>query len=274
MYSSSFLKFIFLIGALFILFIRFSTLSAQESYEIQVYASEITPKNTTLIELHSNVSPQGPDNVSKFSSPLHETMEITTGLGNNFEIGMYLFNRLNNGVTQNTGSHIRPRYTVPSSLKWNWGVSISVEAGFIKDPFTDKTIWDYEIRPIFDKTMGKHYIAFNPTFDGSFSENEFSFSPNLKYGYKLSEKYTVGIEYYGVMGNPFKFYSANVQTHQFYLVSDIDLNPNYEINIGVGHGITQSSDQWNIKLILGRKIVCRNKNITTKSNCNEFISFI
>ena len=234
-------------------------LKAQECYEIQVYASEITEKNTGMIELHSNISPKGPNNVSDFSHPVHETVEFTAGVANNFEIGFYLFNRINNGKSEYIGSHIRPRITAPESWGLKWGASLSFEAGFVKDPASDKTSWDYEIRPIIDRTIGKNYLSINPTFDGVFNTSEFSFSPNIKYTYKLHKLYSIGVEYYGVLGKPFSWDKKEIQTHQLYLVTDLELSPDYEINFGIGHGITQSSDQWNIKLILGRRVEFKSK---------------
>ena len=239
---------------------------AQECYEIQVYASEITPKNTGMIELHSNVSSKGPDNVSDFSHPVHETVELTAGIANNFEVGFYLFNRINNGKSEYIGSHIRPRISAPESWNWNWGTSLSFEAGFVKDPASDKTNWDYEIRPIIDRTTGKHYLSFNPTFDGVFNTTEFSFSPNIKYGFQLHKLYSLGVEYYGSLGKPFSWDKKEVQTHQLYLVTDLDVSPDYEINFGIGHGVTQSSVQWNIILILGRRVVFQSKKAKMKSD--------
>ena len=43
------------------------------------------------------------------------------------------------------------------SWGFKWGTSLSVEAGFVKEPESDKTNWDYEIRPIIDRTIGKNY---------------------------------------------------------------------------------------------------------------------
>ena len=243
-----------LLFTLIIAVVLSADLKAQESYEIQVYASEITPKNTGMIELHSNISPKGPDNQSSFTHPLHETVELTAGLANNFEMGFYLFNRINNGKSEYIGSHIRPRISAPEAWGWKWGTSLSVEAGFVKDPSTDKVDWDYEIRPIIDRTIGKHYISFNPTFDGVINSTDFSFSPNIKYGFKIQKMYSLGLEYYGAFGKPFSWDNYNVQSHQLYLVTDLDLSSDYEINFGIGHGITESSDQWNIKLILGRRV--------------------
>jgi len=229
-------------------------LNAQETYEVQVYSAPTTPKNTTIFELHSNISPSGPKNESNFTSPLHETMEITTGITDNFELGFYLFNRINQGAFNYMGSHIRPRITVPTSWNWYFGTSLSVEGGIVKNSTNDNYDADYEIRPIFDKTIGKNYISLNPTLDGSFKTHETSFSPNIKYSYTVNPKYSLGLEYYGSTGNPFKWDKYDIQTHQFYIVTDLYLENKNEFEFGIGRGTTLSSDVWNIKLILGQRV--------------------
>ena len=61
-----------------------------------------------------------------------------------------------------------------------------------------------EIRPIVDKQIGKHYLAFNPTLDRSFHgpgvPQGVVFSPNLKYGYDVTKRVNAGLEYYGSTG--------------------------------------------------------------------------
>jgi hypothetical protein len=238
----------------FLLLVSFFNLRAQETYEVQVYSSPTTPKNSTIFELHSNISPNGPNNETNFSHPLHETLEITTGISDNFEIGFYLFDRVNDGKYNYMGSHIRPRFTVPTSWNWYFGTSISIESGFVKDPLTNEFDSDFEFRPIFDKTIGKNYFSLNPTIDGSFKTHETTFSPNVKYSYNVNPKYSLGLEYYGSTGNPLKWDNYNLQSHLFYLVTDLYLDPKYEFQFGVGHGTTESSDQWNVKLIVGNRV--------------------
>ena len=232
---------------------------SQEQYEIQVYASDIIEPHTTAIELHSNASPSGPMNTINYSHPLHETVEITTNINTFTELGFYMFNRMDNGRMNYMGSHIRPRVKVPECWRWKIGASLSAEAGFVKDPITNETQWDYEIRPIFDKKIKKHYIAFNPVMDGLLNGMGTTFSPAIKYAYTVNKKYALGIEYYGQTGKPFNWDKFDNQTHQFYAVADLNLLPEYEINLGIGYGITQSSDRMNIKLILGRSFTHQHK---------------
>jgi hypothetical protein len=68
---------------------------AQGNYEIQVYASELTPKGVTMVELHSNITAKGSkdvvDGVLPTNRAVHETVEITHGFNEWFETGFYQF---------------------------------------------------------------------------------------------------------------------------------------------------------------------------------------
>src|SRR5437016_6046192 len=87
---------------------------AQDNYEIQVYGSETVPKDSTMLELHSNFTIQGStettDGVLPTNHIFHETVEVTHGWNSWFETGFYFFNAIGSGGrTAYVGSHIRPR---------------------------------------------------------------------------------------------------------------------------------------------------------------------
>src|SRR5207247_9610851 len=66
-------------------------LRAQGNYEVQVYASELTPKGVFMVELHSNITAQGTKGVTDGVLPthhaVHETLEVTHGWNEWFETG-------------------------------------------------------------------------------------------------------------------------------------------------------------------------------------------
>jgi len=143
-------------------------LLAQADDEIQVYASPITQKNITFVELHSNYTFHGPDKLTPPSSAhfLNETVEITHGFGHNFELGVYFFTAESpDHRYQYQGTHIRPRYTAPAKWKLPVGLSLSAEFGFFRQQSKDAYIWEGEIRPIIDKNFGPLYVSFNPNLD-------------------------------------------------------------------------------------------------------------
>ncbi len=214
-----------------------------------------------MVELHSNFTFSGSKDkvgsVIPTEHALHETIEITHGWNDWAETGFYIFTSANPGYGwQYVGSHIRPRVRAPSSWHWPVGVSISTEIGYQRPPFSADT-WNWEIRPIIDKQLGKTYFSFNPTFDRSFHgpgvNDGVVFAPNFKYGYDLTKKVSAGFEYYGAVGRFYSWDPFRQQEHQFVPSIDLDLGADWEFNFGVGVGVTQSTDHLLVKLILGRR---------------------
>ena len=232
---------------------------SQDNYEIQVYGSETVVPKATMVELHSNYTTGGSITQENGVLPTHhiehETVEITHGLTSWMEVGFYFFNAIGNeGRTNYVGSHIRPRVKVPESWHWPVGVSLSVEAGYQKLQYSEDD-WTLEIRPIVDKTLGKWYIAFNPTFDKSLhglnQSKGYIFSPNVKVGYNVNKIWEPGLEYYGSVGGLFKFLPFNQQQQQLFAVIDINAWTKWELNFGYGHAFTSAADNGIIKLIVG-----------------------
>ncbi len=238
-----------------------ATAYGQGNYEIQVYGSEtVAPKNT-MVELHSNYTVDGQhytvNRVYPTNHQEHETIEITQGLNDWSEVGFYIFTSEQNGHgVQWVGDHIRPRVRVPSSWHWPVGVSLSTEVGYQRAVYSPDT-WTWEIRPIVDKAMGRWYLAFNPalerTWHGPDVNQGFTFAPGVKVGYDFTRKINAGFEYYADYGQLFHFDGLREQQQQFFVVSDLNVSPRWEINVGVGVGPTSATDHLLVKGIIGRR---------------------
>jgi len=235
---------------------------AQDNYEIQVYSSPTMKKGTTMFELHSNYTFSGSTKINNGVFPsqhiLHETIEITHGFAPNFEIGFYLFNAIGNaGRSGYVGSHIRPRFTAPESWRLPFGLSLSAEFGYQNLSYSEDD-WTTEIRPIIDKTLGKVYVSLNPTFEKSFhglnKKEGLGFSPSFKLSVAVSPVISPGIEYYGSLGTFRRFLPWDEEEGALFITSDINFNPDWELNVGYGFGLTNTTDRSVFKLILGRRI--------------------
>lgn len=235
--------------------------SAQENYEIQVYASPTMSKGKTMLELHSNytfkAAPGTLPGMYSNNHVFHETIEITHGWTTWFETGFYIFTEVGNGNrTGYVGSHIRPRVAVPQNWNWPVGLSLSTEFGFQKSQYSESTS-SLEIRPIIDKEWNKFYVSFNPTIEKSFkgidSNDGLVFSPNVKTSYDFTNVLTLGFEYYGSTGEVFNSLPLKSQEHQLFLATDLNFSPDWEFNAGFGLGLTNSADKAIFKLILGRR---------------------
>ncbi len=235
---------------------------AQNNYEIQVYASPTQAVHSTMFELHSNFTVDGSKEIIKGVIPsehaLHETLEITTGITPFFEIGAYLFTNETPGYGyQVVGTHLRPRWMVPTAWGLPVGLSLSTEIGYQKAAYSTDT-WSLEIRPIIDKQWKKLYISLNPTFGISLKSKYNSavpgFEPNVKVSYLIAPTAALGLEYYGDIGPINRFDPRNQQNHALFVVYDLQNNPVWEVNIGAGLGLTSATDRFVCKVILGRKV--------------------
>ncbi|PWK79226.1 hypothetical protein LX99_01682 [Mucilaginibacter oryzae] len=247
----------------YMLILTFSVLQvkAQDNYEIQVYGSETVEKQKTMFELHSNYTINGSKTENNGVLPTnhveHETVEITHGWTSWFETGFYFFNSIGSfGRTAYVGSHIRPRVAVPQSWNWPVGVSISTEFGFQKAAFSANTS-TLEIRPIVDKKWNKLYLSVNPTLEKSFKGPDqnrgFTFSPNVKGSYDLTKAVALGLEYYGSTGPFFHYDPFKQQDHQLFVATDLNVDPEWEFNGGLGYGFTSNADRAIVKIIVGRR---------------------
>jgi hypothetical protein len=234
---------------------------AQGSYEIQVYGSDLVAPGNTMFELHSNFTFMGVkavvDGMYPTEHQLHETLEITHGFNDWFEVGFYVFTSADSRVGwQWVGDHIRPRARVPESWHWPVGVSLSLEFGYQRYVFSPDT-WTLEIRPIIDKQVGRWYLAFNPVLDRSFHGPSVSqgvvFSPNFKAGYDITKKINAGLEYYGGLGPVGNFDPLYQQEQQIVPAVDLNVSPKWEFNFGVGVGVTRGTDHLLVKMIIGRR---------------------
>jgi hypothetical protein len=232
---------------------------AQANYEIQIYGSELVEPGHTMVELHSNFTIDGTKNMIDGLYPTnhaeHETVEITHGFNDWFETGFYIFTSIHEGQGwQWVGDHIRPRVRVPE--KWNWpvGVSLSNEIGYQRRQFSLDT-WTWEIRPIVDQRIGRWYWSINPVLDRAWHGPDVNqglvFSPDFKFSYDFTPQIAGGLEYYGSVGPVNAFYGIGSQQHQVFPAIDLNLAPQWEVNFGLGWGLTGSTDHLIAKLILG-----------------------
>jgi hypothetical protein len=88
---------------------------------------------------------------------------------------------------------------------------------------------------------------------GENSGKGFEFAPNAKVSYDLASKIAGGLEYYGSLGPLRSFDPPREQQHQIFPTIDLNLGPEWEVNFGVGFGLTRSTDPVIVKMILGRR---------------------
>jgi hypothetical protein len=129
-----------------------------------------------------------------------------------------------------------------------------MEIGYQRPSFSEDT-WTWEIRPIVDKQLGRWYFAVNPALEKSLhglnSNQGFEFAPSTKISFQLTKVVAAGIEYYSSLGPIGHISTWDEQQHQIFPAIDLSLSPRLEFNFGVGFGLTKSTDDLIVKLILG-----------------------
>ena len=231
--------------------------AGQDNYEIQVYGSELVAKGATMVELHSNFTTRG--SMEPFGSyhALHETLEITHGFSDFFELGFYQFTSVQrNGGLQYVGNHIRPRFSVPQHVQLPVGLSLSQEIGYVRSDFSEDT-WTWEVRPIIDKTIGRFYLALNPVLgfvlSGPNKGGSPDFSPQAQVGFDLTPKVNLALEYYGTTGTLAKSEPFKNTEQYLYPAVNIDFGPEWEFNVATGLPLTSITDRVLFKMIIGHR---------------------
>lgn len=239
-------------------------LAAQANYEIQVYPSKTADRGSTLFELHSNHTGAGAKTIEnglmRTDGAFHETLEITHGFSDVFELGFYLFTsaRAGDGF-QVVGTHIRPRVRAPDAWKLPVGLSLSAEIGPTRRNF-DAAEWGVELRPIIDQTLGAFYWAINPTIGWALKGDAagrgyrgMEFEPSGKVAWQFVKQASFGFEYYGSTGTLARMATSADQQHMLYPTIDLFASDDWEFNAGYGVQLSGSGDRNILKVIVGRR---------------------
>jgi hypothetical protein len=235
--------------------------TAQDNYEIQVYGSALVPTGATMVELHSNYTTRsavdlGADQYTTRHAE-HETLEITHGFTDFFEIGYYNFTTIQPGVGFDwVGTHLRPRVSIPASWHWPVGLSLSQEFGYQRKEYSPDT-WTWELRPIIDQQIGRFYWALNPTLEivlkGPDAGNRPEFSPNVQIGVDVSRRVNLALEYYGNFGPLFDFEAFTTTEQELFPAINYNFGPDWEFNLATGIALTHHTDVVGLKMIIGHR---------------------
>ncbi|HKE10006.1 MAG TPA: hypothetical protein VKE73_00405, partial [Myxococcota bacterium] len=79
------------------------------------------------------------------------------------------------------------------------------------------------------------------------------FSPAAKLRWDTGLGFGVGVEYYADIGQLNAVPPTSEQQHYLFLVGDL-LNGPMELNFGLGYGLTNASNRWVLKMILGKAL--------------------
>ena len=112
-----------------------------------------------------------------------------------------------------------------------------------------------EIRPILEHEQGRFYLSINPNLGtalkGPDADKGPDFEPSVKLAWNVTTLIAAGVEYYAATGAITDFEPGAEQRHMIFPTIDLEVSPDWELNFGIGRGLTGASEHWVMKSIVG-----------------------
>jgi len=157
-----------------------------------------------------------------------------------------------------TGFHFRPKYRFAERDSVPFHVSLSLEYAFIKQPGDTTFRQALAVTPILERHVRGFEMSFNPGIEiglrGPEAGSSPVFEPSAKFASRMTGGVWLGVEYYAETGPIRHFEPLAEQHHLLFPVLDFRTSSGWDVNIGVGRGLTGSSEHWVLKWIVGLRL--------------------
>jgi hypothetical protein len=240
------------------------TARAVDPFEIQVYDGTANPAGAAGVELHLNDWATGHRDATSPELPLHgqfhATLEPSFGVLPFWELGGYLQTAVrDDGTFDYAGVKLRSKFVTPPGWDPHWRLGVNLELSLLPERY-DRDRWGTEVRPIAAWETERFLFAFNPILDQPLAGGDASLGPSFEPAAKAAVKVgpaaagppvALGIEYFasfGPLGGPLAWRD---QEHYLYEVVDLLAIEHFELNAGLGEGLTPASAGIVAKVILG-----------------------
>jgi hypothetical protein len=228
---------------------------AKATDEIQVYNAGVAAPGQFTIQQHLNYVAQGvkdppfPGGLVSNGS-LNGTPEFAYGITDWWEVGLYLPFAVQDRQFLSDSFKLRTLFVSPNAEQRNFFYGVNFEFSNTTPKFS-QTRFAMEIRPIIGVRNADWEFIINPIVDIGFGKyGEADFAPAARVARKVGADLFVGLEYYADFGKIGNFASLADQQHTLFAVTDFKLGV-FDVDFGVGYGLTPASDRWVIKTIVG-----------------------
>ena len=151
------------------------------------------------------------------------------------------------------GFKIRELFVLPHAADQPFFYGMNFEFSYNAKHW-DSDTYSSEIRPILGWHLGKFDFIVNPIFDNSWKGlKNLDFAPSVRVAYNISKTWAVAVEEYADYGTISNLLPANQQSQQLFGVIDYKGQP-FNVEAGLGYGMTAASDRWVAKLMLSRDL--------------------
>lgn len=229
--------------------------TARATDEIQVYDGSIASVGQFTVQQHLNYVARGqplPAFPGSFRSDgsLNGTPEFAYGLTDWWEMGLYLPFAVQDRQFLSDGFKLRTLFVSPNASQREFFYGVNVELSYEMPKFA-QTRWGLEIRPIIGVRKGDYEFIVNPIVDFGLGRLGIAeFAPAARIAKTVARNVQLGLEYYGGFGEIGHFAALRDQQHTLFAVTDFKAG-DFDVNVGVGYGMTPASDRVVIKTIIG-----------------------
>jgi hypothetical protein len=236
------------------------TIAFAQTDEIQVYDAEIASPGVYNLMVHNNYTFDGLK-VPRFPGgllpdhTLNGVPEWAYGVTDWFEQGLYLplYSDASNLGPVLNGFKVRELFVVPHAAEQTFFYGINFEFSYNAKHW-DPNQYSSEIRPIIGWHLGKVDLIINPIFDNPWKGfNNLDFAPSARIAYNVSTTWAIAVEQYSDFGVIQHFLSPSQQSQQLFGVIDYKGEP-FDVEAGLGFGLTGASDRLVAKLMLSRDL--------------------
>jgi hypothetical protein len=229
--------------------------AARATDEIQVYNAGVAEVGQFTIQQHLNYIPLGLKDppfpgglVSNHS--LNGTPEFAYGVTDWWEVGLYLPFSVQDQKFYSDAFKLRTLFVSPHADQREFFYGVNFEFSNETPPFA-QTRFALEIRPIIGIRGSDYEFIVNPIVDVGFGKyGEADFAPAARVARKVGQDLWAGFEYYSNFGKIGDFPKFADQQHTLFAVTDFKLGV-FDVDFGVGYGLTPASDRWVVKTIIG-----------------------
>jgi hypothetical protein len=245
-----------LAGALAAGALALSGAARAQTDEIQVYDAQIAAPGQFNLTWHNNFTPSGrargafpgaviPDHA------LNGVPEWAYGVTSYFEAGLYLpvYTLTRSGELLFDAVKLRALLVAPDARERTWFYGVNFELSSNAAHWA-MSRFSGEIRPIVGVHAGRFTFIVNPILDTDFNgPGRLDFAPAVRAACQLKDRLALALEEYADFGPIEHFNRGSGQSHTLFAVLDYGSSAN-GFQLGVGRGLTRSSDATVLKLML------------------------
>lgn len=237
-----------------------SASASAQTDEIQVYDAAIAGPGTFNLMVHNNFTPSGlktprfPGGLVP-NQTLNGVPEWAYGVTDWFEQGLYLplYSVANGEGPVVNGFKVRELFVVPHAAERTFFYGINFEFSYNSQHW-DPYRYASEIRPILGWHLGKFDFIVNPILDNSWTGfSNLDFAPSVRAAYNFDKTWSVAAELYSDYGPVKGLLPLDQQSQQIFGVLDYRTEQ-FNIEAGLGFGLTPASDRLVVKLMISRDL--------------------